>query len=126
MADYDMDTARAMLETRRYLYVGFMCHQVVEKTLKGYLAELDPFTSIPYIHSLTRLAKFSGLDALLDDSRRDTIDVLDPLNIEARYPSAKDELTLSLTRERCMEIIQRTESISIWIRAKSHLSSNDT
>lgn len=26
MADYDLETARAMLSTRRYLYVAFMCH----------------------------------------------------------------------------------------------------
>lgn len=36
MADYDFDTAKAMLATKRYLYVGFMCHQVVEKMLKAY------------------------------------------------------------------------------------------
>lgn len=26
MSDYDFDTAKAMLQTGRYLYVGFMCH----------------------------------------------------------------------------------------------------
>jgi HEPN domain-containing protein len=31
IAGYDLDTAKAMLETGRYLYVGFMCHQVIEK-----------------------------------------------------------------------------------------------
>ena len=34
-SDYDLDTAQAMLETRRFLYVGFMCHQVIEKALKA-------------------------------------------------------------------------------------------
>ena len=33
-AKYDLQTARAMLETRRLLYVGFMCHQTIEKALK--------------------------------------------------------------------------------------------
>ncbi|HDP80310.1 MAG TPA: HEPN domain-containing protein [Spirochaetes bacterium] len=36
MAGYDLETARAMLSTGRYLYVGFMCHQTVEKSLKAY------------------------------------------------------------------------------------------
>jgi HEPN domain-containing protein len=36
MAEYDIETAKAMLETGRFLYVGFMCHQVIEKALKGY------------------------------------------------------------------------------------------
>ena len=34
MSDYDFDTAKAMLETKRYLYVAFMCHQTIEKILK--------------------------------------------------------------------------------------------
>lgn len=31
MSDYDLETADAMLLTGRYLYVGFMCHQTIEK-----------------------------------------------------------------------------------------------
>lgn len=33
LSDYDLETAQAMLETSRFLYVGFMCHQVIEKAL---------------------------------------------------------------------------------------------
>ena len=36
MSDYDLETADAMLATSRYLYVGFMCHQTIEKILKAY------------------------------------------------------------------------------------------
>jgi len=36
LAEYDMETAKVMLLGERYLYVGFMCHQVIEKALKGY------------------------------------------------------------------------------------------
>jgi HEPN domain-containing protein len=31
IADYDLETAKAMLASKRYLYVGFMCHQTIEK-----------------------------------------------------------------------------------------------
>ena len=40
IAEYDLETARVMLEGRRFLYVGFMCHQVIEKALKGYYVHL--------------------------------------------------------------------------------------
>lgn len=30
-AEYDLQTAHAMLDTQRLLYVGFMCHQAVKK-----------------------------------------------------------------------------------------------
>ena len=36
LATYDIDTAEAMFVTRRWLYVGFMCHQVLEKIIKAY------------------------------------------------------------------------------------------
>lgn len=36
IAEYDLETAKVMLEGKRFLYVGFMCHQVIEKILKGY------------------------------------------------------------------------------------------
>jgi hypothetical protein len=26
LSHYDLETAQAMLDTKRYLYVGFMCH----------------------------------------------------------------------------------------------------
>jgi len=33
LAQYDLETAQVMLDGGRFLYVGFMCHQVVEKSL---------------------------------------------------------------------------------------------
>lgn len=31
VAHYDLVSAKAMLKARRFLYVGFLCHQVAEK-----------------------------------------------------------------------------------------------
>ena len=39
IADYDLKTAEAMYQTGRWLYVAFMCHQVIEKTIKAYNIE---------------------------------------------------------------------------------------
>lgn len=44
IADYDIDTAEAMYTTERWLYVAFMCHQAIEKTLKAYCAPLSQMT----------------------------------------------------------------------------------
>ena len=64
LSDYDLDTAQAMLETRRFLYVGFMCHQVIEKILKAYWSKVleDPPLKI---HHLSRLAAKSGIMTIL-------------------------------------------------------------
>jgi HEPN domain-containing protein len=40
LSDYDLDTAEAMLQSKRYLYVGFMCHQSIEKAFKAYYTKL--------------------------------------------------------------------------------------
>lgn len=37
-ADYDMDTAKAMLQTGRLIYAVFMCQQSLEKCFKALLA----------------------------------------------------------------------------------------
>jgi len=29
LSEYDLETANAMLKSKRYLYVGFMCNQVI-------------------------------------------------------------------------------------------------
>ncbi len=54
-AQYDMDTADVMLETNRYLYVGFMCHQVIEKSIKAVIASNGVFP--PKLHNLMMLSE---------------------------------------------------------------------
>lgn len=34
MAEYDLETAKVILEGKRFLYVDFMCHQVIEKAFR--------------------------------------------------------------------------------------------
>jgi HEPN domain-containing protein len=63
IADYDLETARAMLTSKRYLYVGFMCHQVIEKTIKAYYSSIKEDTP-PYSHNLKSLAEKCELFSL--------------------------------------------------------------
>lgn len=117
MSDYDYDTAKAMLATGRYLYVGFMCHQVIEKILKAFWS--GKFEEPPLkIHGLSRLAERCGLLDELNDYQLDTIDNLEPLNIEARYPSYKERLMKSLNATKCEELIQQTDELRKWIKNK--------
>lgn len=61
MSDYDLETANAMLLTGRYLYVGFMCYQTIEKILKAY--GTNCLMEVPLkIYSLSRLAERTGSD----------------------------------------------------------------
>lgn len=117
MSDYDLETADAMLVTGRYLYVGFMCHQTIEKILKAYWTNF--LTEVPLkIHSLSRLAERTGLDKLLSEEQLDFIDKLEPMNIEARYPSYKERLMKSLTKDSCTELLSQTKDLQSWIKNK--------
>lgn len=117
MSDYDFDTANAMFETKRYLYVGFMCHQVIEKMLKAYWSNVLEEPPLK-IHSLSRLAEKSGLDKHMSEEQLDLIDALEPLNIEARYPSYKERLMKSLNADRCKELIKQTDELRLWTKNK--------
>jgi HEPN domain-containing protein len=114
LADYDIETARAMLQTVRYLYVGFMCHQTTEKALKAVIAGNDNMP--PKIHGLMKLAQLGGVYDAIDDEQKDLLDTLDPLNIAARYPEQKAKLASMLTPERCKAILTETEDLLCWIK----------
>ena len=53
IAAYDIETAEAMYQTGRWLYVAFMCHQVIEKTIKAYWCATQP-EDPSYTHSHDR------------------------------------------------------------------------
>ena len=117
LSDYDIETAFAMLDSKRYLYVGFMCHQSIEKIFKAYFSYLNSEIP-PYSHSLSYIAKKGGFYNDFDENQKDFIDQLEPLNIEARYPSHKERLMKSLTKEKCQEILTNTEKLQKWIKQK--------
>ena len=48
----------------------------------------------------------------------DFIDALEPLNIEARYPSYKERLMKTLTEERCKELMKQTDELRLWIKSR--------
>ncbi len=117
-AEYDLQTAHTMLETRRLLYVGFMCHQTIEKAIKGVLVSRKPEEELPYIHKLRRLANLSGISKEMSEVQLSLLDILSPLNVEARYPLQKSRLLESLTVGRCEKMIQETEALYLWLKKK--------
>lgn len=118
LAQYDLETAKAMNQSGRYLYVGFMCHQVMEKTFKGCYCRRFK-TAPPYTHNLSLLAEKAGLYSELSDEQKNFLDFLEPLNIEARYPTQKQKLLVLLDSTKCSEIIQQTEEELQWFMKTS-------
>ena len=117
LSEYDIKTAEAMLVSKRYLYVGFMAHQAIEKILKAYFVQIKNQTA-PFSHSLSYLANQSDLYHNFTEDQKAFIDLLEPLNIEARYPTHKQQLMESLTQERCADILKNAEELQEWIMRK--------
>jgi len=94
-ADYDMDTAKAMLQTGRLIYAIFMCQQSLEKCFKALLAYEDK--EIVPIHNLRRLAEFAVVVNELDESTLLKLDFLSSFYINARYKEDLQKLSKGIT-----------------------------
>lgn len=125
LADYDIETAEILYNGGRWLYVAFMCHQAIEKTLKAYWCD-TLHTDPPFIHNLNRLVENTGLDKEMTDAQLDIVETLVPMNIQARYPEYKEQLARMLSKERCRTIIDETKQLQQWIKNKLSNSSADT
>lgn len=116
LADYDIETAKVMLDGKRYLYVGFMCHQTIEKAIKSVISNIEPDIIPPKTHNLIRLANLANILNNMSNEHQKLIETLNPLNIDARYPEYKNQLSLVLTSEKCKEILKETKGLLLWIK----------
>lgn len=108
-----------MLQNKRFLYVGFMCCQAVEKLLKGIYVKDNADAELPYTHSLLKLANKTKLSEEMTSEQIALLSILQPLNVEARYPSSKERLARALNENYCRELITRTEALLAWIKEQA-------
>jgi len=115
ISDDDLEVAETMLINNHRMYTGFMCHQVIEKIFKAGYQKMKNETP-PYSHDLPRLAQLAGFYDLFSEEHKLFVNVLNPLNIEARYPDYKNQIARALTNERCKEIFAQTQQLQQWIK----------
>lgn len=117
IAAYDLETAKAMLDAGRYLYVGFMCHQSIEKILKGVFT-IKSETVPPKIHNLARLLQLTKLDSDIPDDLLETLNELNPLNIATGYPDQEFEIIQDFDYDYSSELLEKTRGLFEWIKTK--------
>ena len=117
MSEYDLVTAQSMLDSKRYLYVGFMCHQTIEKIFKALFVSGKNETP-PFVHNLSMIAQKGEFYDEFSIDQKDFIDELEPLNIEARYPTHKEKIFKQLTESKCNELITKTRELQEWVKTK--------
>lgn len=116
---YDLDTAEYMQKTRRYLYVIFMCHLSIEKTLKALVCEATN-ASPPRIHDLSKLAALANVT--LEPSQAQFIAQLTDANITTRYPDDLAQMVSQYPRAVARTYLERTREVITCLRADPRLN----
>ncbi len=114
-AEYDIDTARAMLDSKRYLYVVFCCQQSLEKALKALIAE-ETEQMPPRVHNLRRLAQTLHLD--VDDKTDSFFAYLSQYYIDSRYDAYPNEICSAISPQKACEIVEQTEELLRWLLSR--------
>lgn len=113
----DLSVAELLFNNGHWLYTGFMCHQVIEKSLKAYWCTCrddDP----PYLHDHRKIAQGCGLYTKMDDEQKDFLEGIKQMNIEARYQETKDSVARTLNLETTAMILETTKQLHAWILEK--------
>lgn len=111
-ARYDLETARAMQKSGRYLYVLFCCQQAVEKALKAVIVARTQ-EHPPRIHTLIRLAEVAKLEVSEVDA--EFMRELSTYYLQSRYPEEIRGLARQVTLEQSLAILTRTEEMLKWV-----------
>ncbi len=117
LAEYDLDTAKVMLDGGRYLYVVFTCQQCIEKILKALFVK-EKNSTPPYTHNLVRLTELIALETELSPEQNKFIEFLNSYYIETRYADELKELSKKVNTINAKEIYQNTNNLFLWLKLK--------
>ena len=117
-SNYDIKTAEHMFETKRYVYVLFMCHLATEKLLKA-IFEAVLKKSAPKTHNLIHLMNEIGITVTEDHLQ--TLSSLNDLSVVTRYPEDMKALVKAFRRDRVREYLTKTKGLLKWLKQEKRL-----
>ena len=112
-SQYDIGTAQALYESKRYVYVIFMCHLSVEKALKAIFVDRKKNTP-PKTHDLLRLIELGEIN--VPDSHRPIIAHLNEASVPTRYPEDMSKLVRHYNRLAAQRYLKETKGLLRWLR----------
>ena len=112
LSKYDIDTAKAMLESGRYLYVLFTCQQSIEKMIKALIVKTTN-SFPPKIHDLVKLIKIARVD--IDIEQKEFLAKLNYYYLETRYPRELSEISKQIKKDTALDFYKNTEKILQWL-----------
>ena len=112
-SNYDFETAIAMHDSGRYLYVLITSQQCLEKMLKA-VYEYKGLT-VPRIHDLLRLAK--GLGLILNNLNEQLLKDLSYYYIASRYSERIQTLSKDIDKNKSVYIMNLTKEMILWLKS---------
>ncbi len=115
IAKYDLDTAKACLDTERFISCVEKCHNALEKILK---ALLQAQTQTPAkVHDLLILCSNAVIENLQEETKEFLAD-LDDLYIGTRYPEDFELMESRISEEEATKVFKESKRIFEWLRKK--------
>lgn len=117
-SDYDIQTARHMLKTGRYIYVIFLCHLAIEKLLKALVAQTQE-RHPPYTHDLYDLIERIRLEIPVE--HQSIISKLNELSVPTRYPEDLQQLIKHYRKPVTRKYFEQSKAFLRWLRRDPRL-----
>lgn len=112
-SQYDLETAKHMFQTGRYLYVIYMCHLSLEKMLKAVVAEAQEELP-PKTHNLYHLVKLIDLE--IEEPFKKLFADLNAASLPVRYPEDLQKLIAQYNKEIAESYLEQTEDCLTWLK----------
>ena len=114
-AEYDLETGRSLMESKRFPYALFFGHLALEKTLKALVVQTTK-KHAPFTHSLIQLAQITSME--VPESMLDKLAEYMEFHLESRYPDEKRDFY-----EKCSDKFSRLkfaemEEVYLWLTRK--------
>lgn len=112
-AAYDLKASETLYKNKHYIYVVFMCHLALEKTLKAILSEM--FKELPpYTHNLNRLIELGNIE--LPEDYQIFVNKINLQSVPTRYPEDIKRLTKEFGREVTEDFLKKTKRTIRWLK----------
>jgi HEPN domain-containing protein len=113
-AKYDLETAEAMFEAKKYLYVAFMCQQSLEKLLKA--IAISKGKEALRSHNLVRIAEVAEVYNHMAEDYQEFLADITPFAIEARYGDYRVRLSEIVNKKAAGIYLKKTKEVYKWLR----------
>ena len=105
MVEYDLATAKELFKTGRFVYVIFMCHLAIEKTLKAIICE-ETNKVPPKTHDLIYLINLGKI--VLPNDLLDFVGIINNASVVTRYPEDLSKIISNYPKEITQKYLNKT------------------